>query len=62
MAEYSSPVQYCGENEKGIFEVLVKCINRDNGELQKVPLQVPNVIHHADYTCTAYTGIKEEKE
>lgn len=62
MAEYSIPVEYLGENEKGIFEVLVKCVNRDNGELQKVSLQVPKVIHHANYTCTAYTGVVKEEE
>lgn len=63
MDEYYIPVEYLGyENEKGIFEVLAKCVNRDNGELQKVSLQVPKVIHHADYTCTAYTGVVEEEK
>ena len=63
MTEYFIPVEYLGENENGVFEVLVKCVNRDNNELQKVSLQVPVVVHNTGYTCTAYTaviGVDEE--
>ena len=44
MDGYKINVEFVKETKQG-FEILVRCINRDNGEFQKVSLLVPEIFH-----------------